>query len=92
MKSSPKIVSSSRTLLPMCSAAGVHSMVPDGLVNLHREMAGRLGYPAELVDEVHVPGRPAELPVGGRLQAHLFLHPDRLDDLFVLDRAQVSGA
>ena len=33
VKSSPKMVWSSRTLLPTCSAAGVHSMVPDGLVN-----------------------------------------------------------
>ena len=35
---------------------------------------------AELVDEVHVPGGAAELPVGGRLQADLLLHPHDLAD------------
>ena len=30
-KSSPKIVESMRSLLPTCSAAGVHSMVPPAL-------------------------------------------------------------
>ena len=64
---------------------------PGRVGELHREMAGRPGDPAELVNKVHVPGRPPELPVGGRLQAHLFLHSDRLDDLFILDRAQVSS-
>ena len=58
---------------------------------LHRDVAGRLRDPTEGVDEVHVPGGPPELAVGGRLQAHLLLHPYRPDDLVILDRAQVSG-
>ena len=33
VKASPKMVWSIRTLLPTCSAAGVHSMVPDGFTN-----------------------------------------------------------
>src|SRR6185437_3498615 len=63
--------------------------VPRGVVELHRQVARRLGHPAEGVDEVHVPGGPAELPVGGRLQADLLLHLDRAGDLKVLHRAQV---
>ena len=84
------MVWSIRTLLPTCSAAGVHSMVARGVGELHRQVARRLGYPADLVDEVHVPGGPAELPVGGRLQADLLLHPHRAGDLLVLDRAQAG--
>jgi hypothetical protein len=36
-----------------------------------------------------VPGRAAELAVGGRLQARLFLYPDGPGDLLVLYRPQV---
>src|SRR5512146_557098 len=34
------MVWSIRTLLPTCSAAGVHSMVPEGLVNFTARLAG----------------------------------------------------
>ena len=50
-----------------------------------------LGDAAEGVDEVHVPGGPAEFPVGGGLQADLLLHAHRLADLLILDRAQLGG-
>ena len=60
------------------------------VMELHFQVAGRLGHAAEGIDEVHVPGGAAELPVGGRLQAHLLLHPHRLGDLHVLDGPQVS--
>ncbi len=46
VKSSPKMVRSIRTLLPTCSAAGVHSMVPDGLVNFTARWPGALDIPA----------------------------------------------
>ena len=58
---------------------------------LDRELAGRRGDPAQLVDEVHMPGGAAELPVGGGLQAYLLLHPHGLDDLLVLDLPQLRG-
>jgi hypothetical protein len=58
---------------------------------LHREVSWRLLHAAKGVDEVHVPRRPAELTVGGRLQAHLLLHPDRLDDLLILHRPEFGG-
>ena len=61
-----------------------------GVGELHGQVARRLGYPANLVDEVHMPGGPAELSVGGRLQADLLLHPHRAGDLLVLDRAQAG--
>ena len=45
VKSSPKMVSSSLTLLPTCSAAGVHSMVPDALLNFTARFPGALEIP-----------------------------------------------
>ena len=44
---------------------------------------------AELVDEVHVPGRAAELAVGDVLQADVLLQRDDVADRRVLDRAQL---
>jgi hypothetical protein len=48
-----------------------------------------LAAPAELVDEVHVPGGAAELAVRGRAQAHLLLHAHDLADGVVLDGVQL---
>ena len=45
VKSSPKMTLSSLTLLPICSAAGVHSMVPDGLTNFTARFPGALEIP-----------------------------------------------
>jgi len=50
-----------------------------------------LGDPADLVDEVHVPGGPAELTVGRGLKAHLPLERDGLADLDILDRRKLRG-
>jgi len=61
-----------------------------GVDELHGQVPRRLGYPAEGVDEVHVPGRSAELAIGGRLQAHLLLHPHRPGNLLIFDRPEVS--
>ena len=44
---------------------------------------------AELVDEVHVPGGAAQLPVGDRAQADLLLHRDRVANRLVLGGAQL---
>ena len=51
-----------------------------------------LAHAAELVDEVHVPRRPAELAVGGRLQADVLLHAHDVADGVVLDGPQLVGA
>ena len=64
---------------------------PAGVAELDRDVAGHLGHPAQLVDEVHVPGRPAELAVGGGLQADLLLHGHHVGDRLVLHRPQVIG-
>jgi hypothetical protein len=53
------------------------------------ELLVGLGDAAELVDEVHVPGGAAELPVGGRLEPYSLLHGDDLADALVLESAQL---
>ena len=45
----------------------------------------------ELVDEVHVPRRTAELTVGGGLEADLLLHPHRIANRVVFDSPQLVG-
>ena len=49
------------------------------------------GDPAQLVDEVHVPRRAAELSVGRDVQADVLLQGDDIADRLVLDRAQAGG-
>ena len=90
MKASAKIVSTMRSLPSIRIEAGVNSISPGRVAELHGQVAGGLGHAAEGVDEVHVPGGAAELAVGGRLEADLLLHRDRAGDLLVLDRRQVS--
>ena len=46
------------------------------VVELDLQVVLRLGDPADLVDEVHVPGRPAVFAVGHPLQADVLLHLD----------------
>jgi hypothetical protein len=58
------------------------------VVELHRQMARRLADPADLIDEVHVPGGAAELPVGHRPQPHVPLHRHHIGDRRVLHLAQ----
>jgi hypothetical protein len=65
VNASAKIVLLIVSLLSTRIDAGVNSMSPRGVVELHRQVARCLGHPAEGVDEVHVPGGPAELTVGG---------------------------
>ena len=88
---SAKIGFSSVTLPSTCIAAGVHSMSPSALWNLTFSFPGVFLIAAEPVDEVHVPGRAAELAVGGRAQADVLLQLDRVADRVVLDRAQLFG-
>ena len=78
-----------RILPSTCRAAGVNSISPAGVVEPHGQVARRLADAAELVDEVHVPGRAAELAVGRRLQADVLLHRDHLGDGRVLDGPQL---
>lgn len=49
------------------------------------------GDPAQLVDEVHVPGGPAILPVGGRVESELLPETDHFADRVVLHLAQTFG-
>jgi hypothetical protein len=53
-----------------------------------RRLAAALRDPAELEDEVHVPGVTAELAVGGVLEADVVLELDRVADRVVLDRPE----
>ena len=91
-KSSAKIVWSSRILLPTCSAAGVNSMLALGVAELHREVARRLADAAELVDEVHVPGRAAELAVGGASAARPRAASRRRSSIAASSTARSSSA
>ena len=73
------------------SAADSKSSSPCVVAEVHLELlVGRVDA-AELVDEVHVPRRTAELAVGGRLQTDLLLHRDDVADRRVLDRPQLVG-
>ena len=90
-KSSVKIGSSrcsgSRTARP----AAMNWPVPSSLRNCTTSLLVGAGDTAEPVDEVHVPRRAAELPVGGRAQADVLLQRDDVADRLVLDRAQAGG-
>ena len=59
------------------------------LEELDGDMAGLLGDPVELVDEVHVPRRAAELAVRGRLEPDLLLLAHGVSDRRVLDGAKL---
>ena len=61
------------------------------VAELHDEFLVGPDDTAEPVDEVHVPRRAAELPVGGRAQADVLLQRDDVADRLVLDRAQAGG-
>src|SRR3954451_7584242 len=75
---SAKIVSETPSLPSMWIAAGGPPDFPLGVVELDREVAGRLGDAVDRVDEVHVPGGAAELAVSHRPQPDLLLHADGL--------------
>jgi hypothetical protein len=62
-----------------------------GVAEVHADLLVGPAYAAELVDEVHVPGRTPELPVGGRPQADVALHADDVPDRLVLDSAEFLG-
>ena len=65
--------------------------VPLLVVERRQQAPLDLGDPADLVHEVHVPGRPPELPVGHRPQPGLPLQGDDLPHRLVLNRAQLLG-
>ena len=90
-KSSPKIVSLDAELAVDAHRGRRELDVALGVVELDRQVAGRLLDAVELVDEVHVPRGAAELAVGGRLQADVLLHAHHVADRVVLDRAQLVG-
>ena len=84
--------SSSASRPSTCSAAGVKSRSPVGVVEVHRRASRRrLADAVELVDEVHVPRRAAELAVGRRPQAGVAPAARTTSrDRLVLDRAQLG--
>jgi hypothetical protein len=62
-----------------------------GVAELHvQRVVDDLRDPVEPVDEVHVPGRAAQLAVGGRAQADVLLHAHDVTDGSVLGRAQLA--
>ena len=89
---SAKIGWSRRTLALTRSAAGVNSIVPSGVLELHDQLLVGPRDPTQLVDEVHVPRAAAQLAVGGRLEPDLLLHPHDVADGVVLGGAEVLGA
>src|SRR5690348_10283737 len=63
------------------------------VAELHRDalIGGRIDA-AQPIDEVHMPGRPPELAIGGSLQTHLLLAADDLPDRLVLHLPQLVPA
>ncbi len=55
------------------------------VVKLHVEVALNLGYAADLIEEVHVPGAASEFAVGDSLQPGLLLHAHGFAYGFILD-------
>jgi hypothetical protein len=54
-------------------------------------LARNLPNALDRIDEVHMPGRAAELAVSGAQRADVGLHPDDIGDRLVLDRTQLGG-
>ena len=88
VNASPKMVSLQRDPVVHPQGCGLEVELALGVAEVHHQLLVGAVDPAELVDEVHVPGRPAELAVGRGLQADLLLHPDDVADRGVLGRAQ----
>ena len=61
-------------------------------VKMHGDVLLDLLHAADLVHEVHVPRRAAELAVGDALQADVLLHLHDRADRIVLDGLQLRGA
>ncbi len=61
------------------------------VAELHHEFLVGADDAAQLVDEVHVPGVAAELPVGRRAEAEVLLEGDDLADGVVFSRAETVG-
>jgi len=70
------------------SAAGVNSISPFFIVKLHLEVVLHLGGPADLVQEIHVPGTAPELPVGDALKSDVLLQLHDGANRVVLDRPE----
>ena len=91
VKSSAKMHFSSFSLPVTRMAAGRELDVALFVVELHLEVVVRFGDPANLINEVHVPGRAAVLAVSHPLEPDILLHPDDGSDGGVLDPALVLG-
>ena len=61
-------------------------------VKVHGDVLLDLAHAADLVEEIHVPGRAAELAVGDALQAQLFLQLHDVANGDVFGLAQIGGA
>ena len=89
-KSSAKIGSSRCSGLRTASPAAMNWPMPSSLRNCAAQFVGA-DDAAQLVDEVHVPGVAAELPVGRRAEAEVLLEGDDLADGVVFSRAEAVG-
>ena len=90
-KASAKIVSSRKTGAADAEARGRELDRLGGVAEGDRQVPLGLLHPAQLVDEVHVPGGPPELPVGRRAQPEALLEGDGGRDGLVLDGGQGLG-
>ena len=88
---SPKMVWPSRTRSWTLERGRLEVQVALGVVEVHEQLLVGAVDALELVDEVHVPGGPPELPVGDALQPKIALHGDDLVDAPVLDLTQRLG-
>ena len=91
-KCSPKMQPSSDSLPSTRRPDGVKSMSPLSLWKCTVMFCSTFCDAADLVHEIHVPRRAAELAVGDALQADVFLHLHGGADRVVLDRLQLRGA
>jgi hypothetical protein len=90
-KSGPKIVCVNDSFSSMWAEGGAQSYSRSLLWKWTRIVSSwTLLTPAELVDEVHVPGLAAELAVGRGLEADLLLASDDVADRLVLQPAQLG--
>ena len=75
----------------MRKAPSAASTGPASFLKLDAQGGVGLGHPADLVEEIHVPGAAAELAVGHPCEANLLLHAGGITDRGILDAAQFLG-
>ena len=87
-KWSPKMQPSSPSLPSTAQPRGREVDVALVAVKMHGDVLLDLAHAADLVQEIHVPGRAAEFAIGDALQAELFLHRHDVANRIVFGLAQ----